>query len=63
MSDAIISIRVPSAEKRLIQKLCKVRGEDVSDFVRRAIRKELAELNFLSDEHKKALGLKGRQNE
>jgi len=30
----------------------------LSDFVRRSIRKELASLSFLSDENKKALGIK-----
>ena len=33
------------------------RGEDVSDFVRRAIKVELAKLSFLSAEEKKALGV------
>ena len=58
MSNNIIAVRVSPSDKELIQKLCKIRGEDISDFVRRAIRKELAELNFLPDEDKKALGLK-----
>ncbi len=41
-----------------MDKVCNARGEDLSDFVRRAIRKELASLSFLSDEQKKALGIK-----
>jgi hypothetical protein len=39
----------------LIKKVCRARGEQVSDFVRRSVRKELARLNYLSDEEKKAL--------
>jgi hypothetical protein len=41
-----------------MNKVCKARGEDLSDFVRLAIRKKLAALSFLSDEDKKALGIK-----
>jgi len=43
----------------LLKKVCKARGEDVSDFVRRSVRKELARLCYLSDEDKKALGVEG----
>ena len=57
----IISIRVPPDEKQLIQKLCKIRGENVSSFVRRAVRKELWALGFLSDEVAQALGLMKRE--
>jgi hypothetical protein len=41
----------------LLKKVCKARGEDLSDFVRRSVRKELARLNYLSEEEKKALGM------
>ena len=41
----------------LLDKVCKARGEDLSDFVRRAIRKELAALSFFDDDTKKALGV------
>ena len=40
-----------------LRTISKARGEDVSDFVRRAILKELANLGFLSPEEKKALGI------
>jgi hypothetical protein len=58
MSNNIIGVRVPPEDKALLEKVCKARGEDLSDFVRRSIRKELANLNFLSAEEKKALGMK-----
>ena len=43
---------------QVIEEVCKARGEDVSDFVRRAIKMELARLSFLTPEEKKALGFK-----
>jgi hypothetical protein len=44
-------------DKILLEKVCKLRGEDQSDFVRRSIKKELASLSYLSAEDKKALGV------
>jgi len=48
---------LPDEHIVLLKKVCKARGEDLSDFVRRAIYKELAILSFLPKEQKKALGL------
>lgn len=48
---------MPSEYVVLLKRVCKARGEDLSDFVRRAIYKELANLSFLPEEQKKALGL------
>ncbi len=42
-------------EIQLIKKVARARGEDLSDFVRRAVKRELARLSYLSDEEKKAL--------
>lgn len=52
-----IGVRMPPKEIELLKKICQDRGEDISDFVRRAIYKELADLSFLPEEQKKALGL------
>jgi metal-responsive CopG/Arc/MetJ family transcriptional regulator len=41
----------------LIDSVVAVKGIDRSDFIREAIRKRLAELNFFSEETKKALGV------
>jgi hypothetical protein len=41
----------------LVKKVCRFRGEDLSDFVRRSVKKELARLSYLSEEEKKALGI------
>jgi uncharacterized protein (DUF1778 family) len=58
MSNNTVSARMTEEDKVLLEKVCKARGEDLSDFVRRSIRKELASLSYLSDEEKKALGVK-----
>ena len=58
MKDKIIFARVESTDLVLLKRVCKARGEDLSDFVRRSVRMELARLSFLSQEEKKALGLK-----
>lgn len=43
---------------QLINEVTKARGETRSSFVRRAVRMALGELSYLSDEEKKALGIK-----
>jgi uncharacterized protein (DUF1778 family) len=53
----MIALRVSSQDRELIEKIVKARGEDLSSFVRRAIRKELASLGFLPIEQKQALGV------
>ena len=58
MSKNALSLRIKEEDKTLLEKVCKARGEDISDFVRRSIRKELASLSYLSSEDKKALGMK-----
>lgn len=57
MSNTNLGVRVSPEDRDLLDKVCKARGEDVSDFIRRAIRKELAELSFYPEEIKKALGM------
>ena len=53
----MIGIKLTEAEKQLLTKVCEARGEDISSFVRRAIKKELASLNYFDAETKKALGI------
>jgi len=55
MSNKMIFARMPEEEIELIKKVAKARGEDLSDFVRRAVKRELARLSYLTDEEKKAL--------
>jgi uncharacterized protein (DUF1778 family) len=56
MAGNILSVRVSREKKTLLERICRIRGEDMSDFVRRSILKELANLSYLSDEERKALG-------
>ena len=52
-----VGVRLKSGDKELLQKICNARGEDLSDFLRRSVYKELASLNYLSEDQKKALGM------
>lgn len=58
MAKQVIFARMTQEEVQLLKQVAKARGEDLSDFVRRAVYKELASLNFLSEDQKKALGIK-----
>ena len=52
-----IGVRMELKDIELLREVCRARGEDLSDFVRRAIKMELAMLSYLSDAEKKALGV------
>jgi len=62
MLNNTIGVRIQTEDRKLIDIVCKARGEDLSNFVRRSIRKELASLDFYNQETKKALGLKTDQS-
>jgi metal-responsive CopG/Arc/MetJ family transcriptional regulator len=47
----------------IIDSVVDIKGIDRSDFIREAIRKELASLSFLPEIQKKALGVKTNQKE
>ena len=51
----VLGVRFDEETYRLIEQVAEAQGLDKSDFVRRAVRKELARLSFLSKEQKKAL--------
>ena len=57
MSNQNIGVRLRGSDRELLDKVCQLRGEDLSDFVRRAVKLELARLNYLSAEQAKALGV------
>ena len=57
MANLVIGIRISKKTRALLDEVCGLRGEDISDFVRRAILKELASLSYLTDREKKALGV------
>lgn len=50
-----VSTRIPSRHKVLLEKACKTNGEEVSNFLKRSIQRELARLSSLTDEEKQAL--------
>jgi uncharacterized protein (DUF1778 family) len=54
---SLIGVRLDTSDAKLMRKICKSRGEDLSDFVRRAIRTEMAKLDFLKPADKQALGI------
>ena len=53
----LLSARVPASLYNQVREVSKDRGEDLSDFIRRSILKELAALSFLTSDQKKALGI------
>jgi hypothetical protein len=50
-----IGVRIPLKDAELLKKICLVRGEDMSDFIRHAIYVKLAHLGFLDNERTKIL--------
>jgi len=54
----IIAVKFPKGLVALIRKISNERGECISTFVRRSVRKELARMGYLSESEKKALGFK-----
>jgi len=56
MSNSTVGVRLRVEDKKLLRKVCLARAR-ISDFVRRAVRKELASLSYLSEDEKKALGI------
>jgi hypothetical protein len=59
--DRVMSVRFAERYWQLIREVCNYRNEDVSDFIRRAVLKELASLSYLTKEQKKALGIAGKK--
>ena len=53
----VLSIKFSIKDFILMKDVAKKRGEDMSSFIRRSIKLELARLGFLSNEERKALGL------
>jgi hypothetical protein len=57
ISEARVNLAMDKELKELASKVARMRGETLSSLIRRALRRELASLNYLSDEEKKALGI------
>lgn len=58
MSIARIGVLLDPKDRGLIEEACATRGEDISSFVRRAIKKELASLGYYPVEINQVLGIK-----
>ncbi len=54
--DKLIGARVSPEIHSLVDEVSRARGEDISSFIRRLVLTELANLHYLPDEQKKALG-------
>lgn len=52
-----ISLRLRPEDLQVVDSVCRARGETRANFIRRAIRRELASLNYLNEEERKALGV------
>ena len=57
MAKPIVFARISPGDRRLVERACRARGENISVFVRRAVRTELAKLSLLPDRDKRALGI------
>lgn len=57
MQHKTVCARFPFEDLQLLREACKTRGEDASDFIRRAVKKELASLGFYDQETKRVLGM------
>lgn len=58
-TNKILAARFTVDNVRLIEKIAKDRGMDVSDFIRFSVRRELARLSYLPDDEKKSLEVTG----
>ncbi len=61
--ESTLRIRITSKDRELIEKACKIRGEDLSSFTRRSLKKELAHLGLYNEDELKILGIKIQQEE
>jgi tRNA U54 and U55 pseudouridine synthase Pus10 len=51
----VVGIRFDEETHKLVSKVSHAQGIDLSDFIRRSVRRELARLSFLPADEKKAL--------
>ncbi len=54
---ARIGVLIDHDDRQAIEKACVARGEDLSSFIRRSIKKELIVLGCYSDEDATVLGM------
>jgi len=51
----VVTVKFKEEIYSLMKKVAEVRGEDMSDFIRRAVRIHLAMLGYLDEEKKRLL--------
>jgi predicted transcriptional regulator len=56
--NVVLSSKFEKRTAKIFKNFCDARGETVSTVLRRLVLKELADYSYLSDEEKKALGVK-----
>lgn len=61
--ESTIQVRISSNDRELIENACKIRGEALSTFTRRALKKELAILGIYNEGELKILGIKIQDEE
>ena len=54
----VIGVRVSPEMKKILERLAEVRGEQLSDLVRRAIKRELARAGLLDPEEARLLEIR-----
>ncbi|OYT52450.1 hypothetical protein B6U66_01735 [Candidatus Bathyarchaeota archaeon ex4484_135] len=54
----VIGVRVSPQMKKILERLAEARGEQLSDLVRRAIKRELARAGLLDPEEAKLLEIR-----
>jgi hypothetical protein len=55
-----VVVRMRVSDYLLAKRVAQMRGENLSDLVRRAVLRELASLGYLDEEAKKALGFEAQ---
>ncbi len=53
----IVSTAFPRQDAELLKQVAKERGEDMSSIIRRQVYRFLADLGYLNEDRKKALGV------
>ena len=51
-----IGFEISNQDRALVDEVCATRGEAISSFMRRVVKRELVRLGYLGDDVKQALG-------
>ena len=53
----VIGVRFREEDRKLLEKICRDRREDLSSLIRRSVLKEIAGLGYLNNSQRKSLGI------